>query len=92
MDSATYKSEVEGRIYHDKGSGGSGAPATKSEPIWRTQMNIGIPQIILIAWYVLSLGVTLAKHGEPRDGKYNFLTNLIITAIVFLILWWGGFF
>jgi hypothetical protein len=51
-----------------------------------------IPQILIIALYTLSLGICLAKDGEPRDGTYNFGSALIATAIIFAILIWGGFF
>lgn len=50
------------------------------------------PQIIIIVLYALSLGVHMAKHGEPKDGKYNFVSSLITCAIIFGCLWWGGFF
>jgi hypothetical protein len=51
-----------------------------------------IPQILIIALYTLSLGIHLAKDGEPRDGTYSFLSAFIATAIAFAILIWGGFF
>jgi len=51
-----------------------------------------IPQILMIAIYMLSLGINLAEHGKPRAGTYNFWSALIATAIAFAILIWGGFF
>ncbi len=55
-------------------------------------MKIGIPQIIMLIMYAMSLGIDLAKHGEPREGKYNAVSGLIGVAIGLALLWWGGFF
>ena len=49
------------------------------------------PQIAWIALVAASLGIGLAKHGEPR-GDYNFFTVLISAVIETAILIWGGFF
>jgi hypothetical protein len=53
---------------------------------------MGIPQIILCALVTLNIGVALAKHGEPRTGKYGFFSSLFSAAIMFTLLIWGGFF
>lgn len=53
---------------------------------------MGVPQIIMIAMFAISLGISLAKHGEYRGDKYNFFTSLISVAIEAGILYWGGFF
>ena len=53
---------------------------------------LGIPQLILCALYTWSLGMHAVKHGELRDGTYNFWYCLIGTVIVIAILKWGGFF
>ena len=50
------------------------------------------PQILLIAWYALGLGILTAKHGQPKEGKHSFWTGLAGLMIVFGLLWWGGFF
>lgn len=55
-------------------------------------MTFGFCQIVLTALYVMSIGMHLAKHGEPRDGKYNFWTALIGAAIEFTLLYFGGFY
>ena len=34
----------------------------------------------------------LAKHGERKDGHYNFWFRLLSTTITFMILYSGGFF
>ena len=53
---------------------------------------MGIPQIIIVILYALNVGITLTKHGEPKEGNYNVFSTLIGTAISVGILWWGGFF
>ncbi|GAA0083139.1 hypothetical protein [Clostridium sp. CTA-6] len=53
---------------------------------------MGMPQIILIILSTLSLGIVMSRHGQPREDKYNFFTNLISTGIVIGLLIWGGFF
>lgn len=50
------------------------------------------PQITLIILFALSLGITLSKHGQEREDKYNFFTSLISVGIEIGILIWGGFF
>lgn len=54
-------------------------------------LTLGWPQIIYMLLVALSFGVTVAKHGEPRD-PHNCLTQLIGIAIVLPLLYWGGFF
>lgn len=49
------------------------------------------PQIIVIAFVFISLGITLAKHGQEQ-GKHNFFISLVGAAIWLSLLWWGGFF
>ena len=41
---------------------------------------------------LIDLGFSLAKHGEYKDGKYNFWTSLISFIITLWILNCGGFF
>lgn len=49
-------------------------------------------RIAFTAWLMLGLGIYLAKHGEPRDGYYNFWTGLISSVLQILLLWGGGFY
>ena len=49
------------------------------------------PQITWLCMIALSLGIGLAKHGEPRPN-YSFFSILISAAIETGILIWGGFF
>lgn len=51
-----------------------------------------IPAIILIVLFALSLGIGIAEHGKPKEGKNNFWISLVSTGIVFGLLYWGGFF
>ena len=51
-----------------------------------------LPQIILVAWYVLTLGYTLAMDGKPKEGNHSFGQTFITVALVMVLLWWGGFF
>lgn len=42
--------------------------------------------------YAINLGKTLAKNGDPKEGKYNFTSELISTFIMFMLLYWAGTF
>ena len=53
---------------------------------------MGVCQIILITIYVLGLGITLANHGKPKEGEYNFWMSLLSYGIIMILLWGGGFF
>lgn len=53
---------------------------------------MGTPQIIICVLYTLGLGINLAKHGEPKNDKYNFFSSCITVAIVIGLLIWGGYF
>ena len=53
---------------------------------------MGIPQIAMIALYMISLGVSLSEHGKKTIKTENFLTSLISVSIQLTLLWWGGFF
>lgn len=50
------------------------------------------PQIAMVLLAGTSLGLHGSKHGEPRDGHYNFYVQFLCLAIEFWILWCGGFF
>ncbi|ESX78494.1 hypothetical protein [Mesorhizobium sp. LSHC414A00] len=52
---------------------------------------IGAPQLIYLALTVLGLGYVIAKHGERRP-PYSMWASFISLAIVYPLLWWGGFF
>ena len=50
--------------------------------------------IVYLALSAMGLGINLAKHGEPKDEKYNFWVSLIrsviYTGIVYMSIK-GGF-
>lgn len=54
-------------------------------------MQIGWPQAILLGLVILSLGFTIAKHGE-RQSDYNAFISITGAGIHLGLLYWGGFF
>lgn len=55
-------------------------------------MNFGIWQIIYLIIIALSIGIAIAKHGEPKEGKYHAGVTLVGSIIDIIILALGGFF
>ena len=55
-------------------------------------MKFGFCQIALTALYTLSLGIHLAKHGEPRTGTYSFWTAFFAAMVELVLLYFGGFY
>lgn len=53
---------------------------------------MGAPQLLFLVLTCLGVGISLAKHGEKKEGNYNFYTSLVSAVIYILILYWGGFF
>ena len=51
-----------------------------------------LPQIVYLMLVTLGLGVSLVKHGLPKTGKNNVFVDVLSSAILTLILMWGGFF
>ena len=49
------------------------------------------PQLILVLLTAISLGMNIAKHGEPRDD-HNGWSSFIAFIIIHGILYWGGFY
>lgn len=47
--------------------------------------------IIYTTLAIMGLGISMAKHGEPK-GNYNFFITLVTTIIEFLLLWGMGVF
>lgn len=43
--------------------------------------------VTYLALNFMSLGIHLAKHGEPREGNYSFWTALIGCAIQIVIIY-----
>jgi len=50
------------------------------------------PQIILIIWMAMRVGISLTKHGEPKNGETSFWVTAISVIIIVFILYKGGFF
>lgn len=53
--------------------------------------HIGYPQATFVILLLLSNGISMAKHGQPR-GNYDAVSALIGTALSLSLLYWGGFF
>lgn len=51
-----------------------------------------IPQIIMILFIGLGVGIAIVEHGKPKTGNNNVWLSLISTAILLGLLIWGGFF
>jgi hypothetical protein len=49
-------------------------------------------QLIYLALCLIGLGMTFAKHGEPKTGKHNGWVSLISVGITFFILYKCDFF
>lgn len=50
------------------------------------------PQITIIILSAIGLGIYIVKHGQPKNENYNVITHLISIAIVYTLLYAGGFF
>ena len=48
--------------------------------------------IILAIIDCLTIGIHLAKHGEPKDGNYNVFIKLLDSAIIWWLLYKAGLF
>ena len=48
--------------------------------------------IAYLGLITLSLGVILARHGQPRTGNYHFGSALASAAITIFLLYMGGAF
>jgi len=50
------------------------------------------PQVIYLATVFFALGISIAEHGKPKEGKNNSLGFFIGLLIQLSLLYWGGFF
>ena len=48
--------------------------------------------IVLLSFHMLALGITLCKHGEPREDNYNFFSTLLGVAFKWWLLYMAGLF
>lgn len=53
--------------------------------------SLGIPQVVFIVVMALELGIIIARWGQKKTGTYG-ANDFFGTAIVLVLLWWGGFF
>lgn len=53
---------------------------------------MGIPQVIMIVLYAITLLLSAYNHGKPHEYNQSFWGSLVGVAIVFGLLIWGGFF
>jgi hypothetical protein len=53
---------------------------------------MGMPQILVIAHWVIEIVGCAILHGRPKSGSYNFLASFICVVIEIAVLWYGGFF
>lgn len=55
--------------------------------------HIHAPQIIYLILLFIGIGIDVQRHGEPKKpGTHNFWGDIIIAALGFGLLYWGGFF
>lgn len=57
-----------------------------------TLLSLQWPQVIWIVLALVSLGIHIAKHGDPLVAKYSAWLRLGQLAIIATVLWSGGFF
>jgi len=50
------------------------------------------PQIILIIWMAMGLGISITEHGEPKNRETSFWVTAVSDIIIVFILYKGGFF
>ena len=55
-------------------------------------MHLGWPQAIYVTLILVSMGIALAKFGEPKRSTYGFGEVIVGPALAFGLLYWGGFF
>jgi len=55
-------------------------------------MVVGWPQGIYLALVAMSIGVSLARFGQSKQGTYGWTEMLVSPAIALGLLYWGGFF
>lgn len=48
--------------------------------------------MIYLALVLMSLGMSMAKHGKREIQEENFFIRLLGAGIQIALLWWGGFF
>ena len=55
------------------------------------ELNIVVPQIVILVLYLLNFLLSAVHHGEEQE-PYNVWMTMLGIAVNFAILKWGGFF
>jgi hypothetical protein len=50
------------------------------------------PQIVYLSLLGAGLVIVLTRHGKPKEGNYDARIDLFSSALVLLLLYFGGFF
>lgn len=50
------------------------------------------PQVIYLAISLIGVGISLAEHGKPKEGKHSVFVTLFATVVGYVLLYKGGFF
>lgn len=53
---------------------------------------MGVCQIIILALYFMSFGMSIVQHGKPREGRHHFGIEFVGLVIQLSLLYFGGFF
>ena len=48
--------------------------------------------LIILSIFTLTLGVHLAKNGQPRDGEYSFGWSLVSYVLFMVLFYYAGLF
>lgn len=48
--------------------------------------------IIFFSIQIFSLGILIAKHGEPKTGYYNFFSTIVVWLFEIWLLYMAGCF
>lgn len=40
----------------------------------------------------MNISIALAKHGQPKNGKWDFWVTLLTSLIIFALYYWAGLF
>ena len=51
-----------------------------------------IATIIILFASAIGLGISLAEHGKPKSGKYNFWEALFVFVIEIVLYYYAGLF
>lgn len=52
---------------------------------------MGIPQLILLGLFIWFVLCWVYDFGKGKTERKYFIGNMVFLAIIFSLLWWGGF-